>query len=341
MNATWQNQFWESKTNEDNFYYNVLPQAESVASAKSLVATSMRAHFMHMVERFDYSHDAIPGFQVVRMKYQTSKLSMIVLLPAINYGSIGPVKSEDVLAALPNLTDTKLALAFPKFKFAQSYEDDLMSALKEIGLTAPFQGGFCGMFDGSCPFLSFVKQKTFINVHEKGTEAAAVTAGAVVTMLPPPEQPTLFMANRPFQFLIYDDTADLVLFEGHVGAPDIPEGSVAELEAQHEDEDFWLEHFVEDPIVPDVPVPPTTTSTTQSTPLPSSPQTTTDPSASDQTTSLPATAETTSTPPAQTTEISTTESTPDPFETLSSSNIHKPTMMLTTLSMFALLWLRE
>ena len=103
------------------------------------------------------------------------------------------------------------------------------------------------MFDGSCPFLSFVKQKTFINVHEKGTEAAAVTAGAVVTMLPPPEQPTLFMANRPFQFLIYDDTADLVLFEGHVGAPDIPEGSVAELEAQHEDEDFWLEHFVEEP----------------------------------------------------------------------------------------------
>ena len=100
---------------------------------------------------------------------------------------------------------------------------------------------------------------------QKG-EAAAVTALIMEakSMGPRPKNPVLMVLDHPFQFWIYDGFEDVVLFEGHVGAPGIPTGSLAPLLSYHvreksqgdPDQDralFWHENFQieveEDPAV--------------------------------------------------------------------------------------------
>ena len=64
--------------------------------------------------------------------------------------------------------------------------------------------------------ISMVKQKTFIDVNEKGTEAAAVTfIGFATTAYRPEEPPTVdFFVDRPFLFVIREISTGAVLFMG-------------------------------------------------------------------------------------------------------------------------------
>eukprot|EP01083_Nonionella_stella_P008676 25071_1 len=77
--------------------------------------------------------------------------------------------------------------------------------------------------------------------------------------------PVLMMLDHPFQFFIYDKTEDLVLFEGRVGAPEVPkaEPAVPLLDMVHSDAEFWSSAFnVPDPVAPSVDK--TTTGSTNS-----------------------------------------------------------------------------
>ena len=96
-------------------------------------------------------------------------------------------------------------------------------------------------------------QKTVIDVNEKGVEAAAATAVMVGrTALPTHEtEPVLMLCDHPFQFFIYHESEELVLFEGRVGMPELPDAVDQEprLKSKHNDEDFW-ERFGVEPISP-------------------------------------------------------------------------------------------
>ena len=61
--------------------------------------------------------------------------------------------------------------------------------------------------------LDVYKRQTYISVDEKGTEAAAVTGMAMAGSSLPPE-PTIMKANRPFTYLIRDNTSGEILFLG-------------------------------------------------------------------------------------------------------------------------------
>jgi serine protease inhibitor len=64
-------------------------------------------------------------------------------------------------------------------------------------------------------FVSFVKQNTFVDVNEEGTEAAAVTTiGIVETSMPLP-----FEVNKSFVFAIRERTTNTLLFLGKVVNP--------------------------------------------------------------------------------------------------------------------------
>jgi serpin B len=68
-------------------------------------------------------------------------------------------------------------------------------------------------------FISFVKQKTFVDVNEVGTEAAAVTAvGVFVTSLP---QRTVVRVDRPFVFAIRERLSGTILFIGKIMQPPV------------------------------------------------------------------------------------------------------------------------
>jgi serine protease inhibitor len=255
LKASWYEQFSKWLTNLDTFYDSAL-RSNRVSEA----------HFMKMVRYFDYSHDALPGHQVIELPFDNSQMSMIFVLP---FGDVaGRVQLTDLIGILDALELTRVALSLPKFKFESTYGvyGEIMSALTKLGIVAPFtagSGALCGMFENisDCGnlIIDLVIQKTIIDVNENGVEAAAVTVIMVIVGSSPmepeeplPPNPVLMILDHPFQFFIYNKGQGLMLFEGRLGLPEVPEAEPASplLDAQHLDADFWLSSFGVNPIDP-------------------------------------------------------------------------------------------
>ncbi len=108
-----------------------------------------------------------------------------------------------------------ISLSMPKFKI--EYETSLNDILRNIGINRAFETNaeFGKMFDSGNMFFTDTIHKTFINVDEKGTEAAAVTAMVMAGSALPPE-PMELKFNKPFYFVIRDNTSGEVLFMGRL-----------------------------------------------------------------------------------------------------------------------------
>jgi serpin B len=113
-------------------------------------------------------------------------------------------------------------------KFNVSLKLETSDVLKELGVVLPFvDGGLTKMVDSSIDdqnlYVSEIYHKSFIEVNEKGTEAAAVTArvmkGGCGRYIKPPSAPIDFVADHPFLFFIKEDSSGTVLFVGQVLNP--------------------------------------------------------------------------------------------------------------------------
>ena len=106
-------------------------------------------------------------------------------------------------------------LYLPKLKL--EYERSLNDDLKAMGMSRAFdsvRADFSRIANASL-YISLVKQKTFVDIHEEGTESAAVTAvGVTVTSAPPP--PKLMRVDRPYIFVIRERLSGNILFMGKI-----------------------------------------------------------------------------------------------------------------------------
>ena len=109
---------------------------------------------------------------------------------------------------------TYIKMAMPKFRI--EYSTDLNEIFMNMGITTAFDeknADFTKMFDKGNMWFTKTIHKTFIDVDEKGTEAAAVTAiGMAGSALPP--EPLELKFNKPFFFAIRDNTSGETLFMG-------------------------------------------------------------------------------------------------------------------------------
>ena len=163
------------------------------------------------------------GFQAVRLPYAGGHLQMYLFLPDTNSS---PAKlladwNADTWQnkILPKFQDMQGMLALPRFKL--DYDVTLNDPLKALGMRQAFASAadFSAMADEPL-FVSEVKQKSFVEVNEEGTEAAAVTtvvmtAAAVFR----PEKPFEMIVDRPFIFVIGDDQTKSILFMGVIYDP--------------------------------------------------------------------------------------------------------------------------
>ena len=126
----------------------------------------------------------------------------------------GPVWQE-ITSGLDASTATTAELVMPKFRF--DFEKVLNDQLKAMGMTDAFSPGMAdlsGISDADI-YVSFVKQNTFIDVNEEGTEAAAVTTiGVELTSAPEP-----VVIDKPFIFAIRERLTNTLLFIGKVEMP--------------------------------------------------------------------------------------------------------------------------
>ncbi len=106
-------------------------------------------------------------------------------------------------------------LFMPKFKIA--YNNSLNDVLTKMGMEKTFSGeaDYSGAFEDVLMHISKVEQHTFIEVNEKGAEAAAVTVvkGETSALFKP------VVLNRPFVFQIRENSTGCLLFMGKVGNP--------------------------------------------------------------------------------------------------------------------------
>ena len=164
------------------------------------------------------------GFKVIEMPYGRTNFTMIVIVPDGTLGTFYPSFTNEswnqITSNLDQMTEFGKANVFmPKFKF--SYEKYLNDQLQSMGMVdafIPFQADLSGISDASI-YVSFVKQNTFVEVDEEGTEAAAVTTiGIEVTSFPP--QPTQFVIDKSFIFAIRERTTNTLMFIGQVVSPE-------------------------------------------------------------------------------------------------------------------------
>ena len=106
-------------------------------------------------------------------------------------------------------------LEFPKFKL--EYELNLNEALETLGMGiafTPAEADFTRMRKSGGLWIDEVKHKTFVEVNEQGTEAAAVTSAGMTLGLPP-----TMRVDRPFVFVIREHHSETILFMGKIVDP--------------------------------------------------------------------------------------------------------------------------
>ena len=166
------------------------------------------------------------GIKILRLPY-TGRLSMIAMLPKdinLNWHIIieklsGNDNYKKFNSWLDELREYNVDLWLPKFKTENNFE--LKDILIKLGLASAFSNSadFSGMINNKDLKLKIdnVIHKTFIDVSEKQTEAAAATAimmTKATAAAPRPVPKAEFHADRPFVYFIIDDNSKAILFMG-------------------------------------------------------------------------------------------------------------------------------
>ncbi|KAK9403579.1 serpin A3-7-like [Crotalus adamanteus] len=178
--GNWANQFNKDYTEEKPFHIN--------KNETKTVQMMFRKGKYNMTYISDYRTS------ILEIPYVGSELSMIILLPEkIEDNTTGLEKLEREITyeklidwINPRMMDLReIELSFPKFKLEEEY--DLKPVLRSMGMTDAFDEGkadFSGMSTNNDLVVSEVVHKSFIEVNEEGTEAAAATAALVMMSLP-------------------------------------------------------------------------------------------------------------------------------------------------------------
>jgi serpin B len=175
--------------------------------------------FMTQTGEFKYYENDL--FTSISLPYGNGNFNMVAFVPKTgsNYQTILDNLTESNWnfwnEAFQSITDMHVYL--PKFKF--EFESNLNEVLSSMGMAVafdPINANFSGIDGGYDLYISEVKHKTYIEVNESGTEAAAVTSIGITSEVMRPNE---FRANKPFIFAIKENTTNNILFIGLILKP--------------------------------------------------------------------------------------------------------------------------
>lgn len=205
--GTWTRQFDKALTSEADFY---------VADGKTKKIPFMRS-------TGNYAYTKTDAHEVVAIPYGDKRLAMIVVLPARDRklaDLLSDLKPETFSSIVTSLKLQQGTVLLPKFRSV--FETTLNDTLRELGMPIAFdqhRADFSGMSREAKLFISRVIHKTFVEVTEQGTEAAAATGTEMSITSAPLEEPFVFKADRPFLYAIRDTQTGMILFAGMMYSP--------------------------------------------------------------------------------------------------------------------------
>ncbi|MGD2135494.1 MAG: serpin family protein [Gemmatimonadales bacterium] len=166
---------------------------------------------------------ALDGYQILDLAYGGQAYSMTIVLPPAPADAVTlaqQLTQDQWNAWVAALDSTARDVRMPRYTL--EWEDDLKNVLSTLGMAETFcpnPADLTNMFEGVRPgdlCFTEVKHKTFIDVNEEGTEAAAVTSvGVGYTSTGP--QPVVI--DRPFLFAIRERFSGTILFMGRIVDP--------------------------------------------------------------------------------------------------------------------------
>jgi serpin B len=207
FNGNWTYRFEEEDTEDEPFY---LPGG----GAKE-------CRMMKIESVFKYFEDS--NLQAIDIPYGVGNYSMTVILPR---------EGEDIDSVVAGLTQEKwsewmdsfspdtVILYFPKLKLKYEIKDKLEEALTSLGMGVAFDGreaDFTGMYEPGGIFIDRIIHKTFLEIDEEGTEAAAATV--VAMQLTSIGGGLTVRLDRPFIFVIRENHSGAILFMGKIVEP--------------------------------------------------------------------------------------------------------------------------
>ena len=201
----WTNKFDKSKTTNRPFH---LAEGNTI-EVSTMIHDELGAIFYYN-----------GNFTALELPYGRRNFSMIIMLPEDGlesfYEYFSPQAWKEMTAALDGAIGwTNYYVSLPKFSF--EYDTLLNEQLEALGMIDAFDpvlADLSGISDANI-CVDFVKQNTFIDVNEEGTEAAAVTTiGIRETSMGP-----MFVVDKPFAFAIRERTTNTLLFIGSVVDP--------------------------------------------------------------------------------------------------------------------------
>ena len=210
FNGIWKNKFGERDTHNYPFYF--------------ADGTHKDVPTMKLETSLEYTSNEL--FSAVNLPYGKGQFQMTVLLP--NEGKttknvISELNMDNWQKWMKSFEDAKpVVVNMPRFKF--SWELKLNDILQSMGMKQAFisnAANFSGITGAKDLYIGYVIHKTYIDVNENGTEAAAVTAvGMFTTGMAEPDLRKYFTVNRPFLFAITERTTGAILFIGEVTNPE-------------------------------------------------------------------------------------------------------------------------
>ncbi len=204
--AEWAEQFKKSNTQDSEFF---------------TYDSAVPVQLMNQKKRYPYYENSEIKF--IELPYKGGDASMYVLLPQKRDG-LKDVEKKITWAEIENYTGSLLSkevdVYFPKFRMSLEYE--LQKLMRRMGMVEAFSksADFSLMNSKKELYISAIIHKTFIEVDEAGTEAAAATAVVMRMKSAMPDQNfATFRADHPFFYFIKEKSTGTVLFAGRVADP--------------------------------------------------------------------------------------------------------------------------
>jgi serine protease inhibitor len=222
--ADWEKQFKKESTERQPFYLESGQSAEldlMHQTSHFQIAQTDSVQMLNIPYRTgDMLKENQPGSRMSSVR--GNNLMMTILLPTAVDG-LTPLERSLTTARLQELgrgmSMRKVRLWLPKFRMDK--ELDLIPALSVMGMPSAFspRADFSGIEPNRELYVVAAIHKAFVEVDEKGTEAAAATMIALGRGLAPQEASVDFRADHPFLFLIRESHSGPILFMGRYTGP--------------------------------------------------------------------------------------------------------------------------
>lgn len=162
---------------------------------------------MHFIEKQDE--------MIVRVPYKGDRVALYIVLPKENCAEdLSDVELNRSNMDFSKMKKTLVKLVLPRFSIGTTMR--LKTPLKKKGIVMLFDKSKASLLGISKNplYVSQVYHRAYIKIDEKGTEAGAASAIIVNKYRAKRKRPKLFVANRPFMFVMKDDATGVILFDG-------------------------------------------------------------------------------------------------------------------------------